>query len=141
MLDLIIILFGFSVLLVATIKDFKSKTIPNWLTLGSILCLVLYRLFEGNFFQYFTAFAYVGITFTLLSWLTKEAIGGGDIKLFLALSLICGLQNVFLVIVMSFVMAFLVSITVCKKEVELILAPFILVSYTILTILERWVAV
>lgn len=78
------------VLLSASYFDLKSRIIPNSLSFGGILCMELYLLFFSttDTLEHFLGLIISLVVFFALYWL--NAIGGGDSKLFMFVSLSFG---------------------------------------------------
>lgn len=117
----------FSVLSIALYFDIQKKIIPDWLTITAIVFMFMYRFFTGELIDYFLAFIFVIVGMTLLILFTKNSIGGGDLKLFVFLSLVVGFPMIGWLIFLSSLFAVLHSLIAKKKEV--IMAPSIFIAY------------
>ncbi len=91
---------------IAALTDMKKGVIPNWLTLP-FLCgaPLLYGIFEG-LDAFGASFLGLGVcAFTPLVLFTRQAIGGGDVKLLAALGAIAGLEVGMEIQLLSFIIA------------------------------------
>ena len=74
---------------IALITDLKSERIPDWLTLPSMLIGVVVGLLSANFMPFAGILAGMCISYSIFWFgsaiLDKELIGGGDVKLLMAL--------------------------------------------------------
>lgn len=79
-------------LLIAAYTDFKSSIIPNWLTYsGAAVGLLLQAAMGGWSGMAFSLLGgLVGFLLTLLLYMI-HAVGGGDVKLFMAIGLCTGM--------------------------------------------------
>lgn len=126
----------FIVLLAALYYDVKKHIIPDWLTISAIIFMLIYRLYSGNVIDYLYSFIFVIVGMTLLILISKSRIGGGDLKLFLFLSLVVGFPMIGWLIFLSSLFAVLYSMIAKKKEV--IMAPSILAAYYIIFIFMQY---
>ncbi len=121
--------------------DYKQKIIPNRLNLiVTILGALNLILNIQNCKIYIASSAITFAVFLFLSTITGGGIGGGDIKLFTALSLIFG-SDIMLVIAVTFTVAAIINIAkVIFKRINIkdsvALAPYICVA-TILVMLNN----
>ena len=91
-----------ALVLVAAVCDIRSRDIPNWLTLGGIVAgLVLHPYLAGWAGLKFAA-AGLGLAIVMfiplfiLRWL-----GGGDVKLMVAVGALAGTYNLFIIFIMD----------------------------------------
>ncbi|MCD5401720.1 A24 family peptidase [candidate division NPL-UPA2 bacterium] len=126
------------ILLLASITDIKHKIIPDMLLLAGLLVGIL--LFALNPLQpLITMLINITIIFTvllLLYFLSKKAIGLGDVKLITLLGLYITLNEVFAVALIAVLLSGLFSATLLvlkkvKKDSTIPFAPFLLVSSVI----------
>lgn len=134
-----------SVLICIFFVDLEHMIIPDSFQLALLVCAIVMIFAEVNenntFVSKLIGFAVSGGLFLLIHYCAirffkKEAIGGGDIKLFAVAGLLLGIQNVFLAIALAAVSACIVLLVVrvCKnfgKEQEYPFAPFICFGITI----------
>lgn len=128
----VIVLFPMTVLLTALFHDLNKGVIPDWLTYSAILIMLLYRIYTVNYLDYVVAFLFVVVGMTVLILLVNSSIGGGDLKLFVFLSLVVGFPAIGWLIFLTCLFAIFYSTIVKKKEV--ILAPSIFVAYLLIFI-------
>jgi len=121
--------------------DYKQKIIPDSLNIVVAL-LGIFNLILNykNCKIYIASSAIVLAAFLFLAVLTDGGVGGGDIKLFTALSIIFG-PEIMLVITLTFIIAAAISISkVLFKRINMkdsiALAPYICAS-SILIILKN----
>ncbi len=121
----------FSVLLIESLMDIERKTVMDriWI-LGSIPLIIL-RIFQGDFFTYLLSSAILFATMFLISWIAqkimrREALGGGDVKLYIfigfSLTWVLGFLSIFLASLFGFVYGISKR---DKSNVEIPFIPFI----------------
>jgi len=118
------------ILLIISYIDFKTKTIP--LKYNIIIgCLGTLNLLLNitNFKLYIFSTIIVFSIFTIIAIVTNGAIGGGDIKLLTALTLIFG-ENIFFIVFYTYILTAVIAIVMilikkCKLKSSVALAPFI----------------
>jgi leader peptidase (prepilin peptidase) / N-methyltransferase len=112
-LSLIFVLYAIiiSSLIVISVIDLKTQTIPDELNLFAFIITVILGayLFKGYYLNHFYGFLFGFVLFLLIAVLTN-AMGGGDIKLMGVLGLLFGLQGILFVTVFSFVYGALISL-------------------------------
>jgi len=102
-------LFLVLILTVSVILDLLYKRIPNWLILIGIAVgsLILYLEKEDWYFFCIDAFFIFLITYILYM---AGALGGGDVKLFVVITLIVGFSDCLLILITSFFIGAAISI-------------------------------
>lgn len=128
-----------SVLLCIVFIDLEQMIIPDVLQIALLICAIVMIFAEWNEqntwqnkiygFLLCTSFALL-IHYIPLIFFNKEALGGGDVKLFAILGLLLGTANSLLALVISFVSASFVLLVVklvkkYNREKEYPFAPFI----------------
>jgi prepilin peptidase CpaA len=79
---------------VGTITDLRTRTIPNWLTLPLPLCgLLLHGLERGLAGLLFAAVGALVCFLPVYVLFQRNALGGGDVKLFTALGALVGARD------------------------------------------------
>lgn len=130
-------------LIFSTVIDYKTHKIPNWLVLsffieGTVLLVVEIILNSDDFLAVIVRCAagllFCLVLFYILSRLTKDGIGMGDIKLISVIGWIIGLSSalisiLFSLICCSVVTAFLLATKRKKKTDSIPFSPFILAGY------------
>jgi leader peptidase (prepilin peptidase)/N-methyltransferase len=122
----------FLLLLLASLWDLRKKEIPNFIpiTIGIFSIPILIKS-PINLFGFGLA-----VLLFLISLLSKEeSIGGGDIKLIASVGLFLGLFGVAVVVVIAMTGAEIAK-KISKKK-EIVLAPFVLIGFTLFTLLEK----
>lgn len=124
-----------------SIIDYKQKIIPNKLNLILTLLGILNLIINSQNCKVYISSA--GITFAvflLLAVITDGGIGGGDIKLLTALSLIFG-SNILMIVTIAFTVATIFTIPklffkqMSVKE-NVPLAPFVCLSVIMVLIIN-----
>jgi prepilin peptidase CpaA len=94
------------VTLIAAAFDWRTGTIPNWLTFSSILAAPpVLGLTQGSGALGASLFGLVACGVTPYLLFTRNAMGGGDVKLFAALGAIAGVKLGVEIQLISFVVA------------------------------------
>ena len=99
-----------SLLIVISIIDLNTKTIPDGLNLfGGIFTVLLgIYLFRGDYLYHFYGFLFGFLLFLLIAVVTN-AMGGGDIKLMGVLGILFGLEGIIFTTVISFIYGAIIS--------------------------------
>lgn len=149
-INLVRMSLGVVVLCAVSITDLKLQVIPNLfvfvLLVGRLLIVIaefiLYGLDAWTSPVGDLIFALVvGLLLFIAAKLTKGGLGAGDIKLFTALTFMCGLQSVFFTLLFSLLASALFSIVLLilkKKKLRdcFPMAPFILFGFGLTIILS-----
>ena len=100
-----------SLLIVISIIDLKTKTIPDGLNLfGGIFTVLLgIYLFRGSYLYHLYGFLFGFLLFLIIAVITN-AMGGGDIKLMGVLGLLFGLEGIIFTTVLSFIYGAVISV-------------------------------
>ncbi len=124
-----LLLYGIisSLLIVISIIDLKTQTIPDGLNLFGVIFIVFLGiyLFRGNYLTHLFGFLFGFVLFLLIAMITN-AMGGGDIKLMGVLGLLFGLTGIIFVTVTSFIYGAIISILLIatKKATRKDYIPF-----------------
>ncbi|SHI69222.1 leader peptidase (prepilin peptidase) / N-methyltransferase [Dethiosulfatibacter aminovorans DSM 17477] len=99
-----------SLLIVISIIDLNTKTIPDGINLfGGIFTVLLgIYLFRGDYLYHFYGFLFGFLLFLLIAVVTN-AMGGGDIKLMGVLGILFGLEGIIFTTVISFIYGAVIS--------------------------------
>jgi prepilin signal peptidase PulO-like enzyme (type II secretory pathway) len=133
----------YQVLLATAIIDYKKHKIPNSISGGLLCCGVISRMgelfFETDKFACFLSFLEVALVlflFYLCYGFLKSHIGAGDLKLLAGIGMLCGIHRLFLLLVISLGIAFVVlgSKFFCRGRFggQIPLAPVLYAGYFIL---------
>lgn len=140
-LNLALLLYVASVLIIIFVYDAKHYLIPDKILLPALAITFLYRLLHFYTFLNFAIAAILASLFFLIIFLISKGkwMGFGDVKLALLLGLLLGLQNVLVALFLAFLSGAVVGIVLLifgKKNMksELPFAPF-LVAGTFLALL------
>ncbi|MFD2168999.1 prepilin peptidase [Tumebacillus lipolyticus] len=121
-------------LLILTITDLRSMTIPNRILYPGSLILFSMRLFihPEPWWQYPLGFICGGLIVTLLG-LIANGMGGGDIKLFAVIGMVLGIPGVLLVLFFACLWGSLIGLPlrwsgVIKPRQQIPFGPFILLG-------------
>lgn len=94
----------FSVLFIEALIDIEKKIILDRIWIIGIIPLLILRIFQGTIFEHMLSSFALFATMFSISWIAKkimkrEALGGGDVKLYIfigfALTLILGFLSIF----------------------------------------------
>ena len=126
----------FIMLGIGSFLDIKTREIPNWISAAVIFSAVLYFRLE-NLWGLIVAVIFFSVA------LATGKIGGGDVKLIAALSVVCGLWGSFALLLfaqISMLIFYGVSAIVQKlrgktADKALPFVPFITFGYVLTTIL------
>ena len=120
----------------ASVKDIKTREIPNWISVVVALSAILNFRLE-NLWGIIVAVIFFSVAFA------TGKIGGGDVKLIAALSIVCGLWGSLALLLfaqISMLVYYGVSVIVQKihgrtASKSLPFVPFITFGYVLTTIL------
>lgn len=74
---------------VAAITDIRTGKIPNWLTLGALLCALVENVTHGNIGSALAGAVLCGLFPVYLFARRLPLCGGGDVKLLVAIGAVC----------------------------------------------------
>lgn len=126
-------------LLLISWSDVRHKKIPD-LAVIAVIVLAAVRLFWGfgeDLMLSVAGAAALGVPTLLISFLNKDAIGLGDVKLLAALGLFFGLWDGLLLFILSlmlsaFVGLFMLAFKQAKRDTAIPFAPFLSVALVVL---------
>ncbi|MDP3387510.1 MAG: prepilin peptidase [Eubacteriales bacterium] len=127
--SLLTVLYGIisSLLIVISMIDLKTQTIPDGLNIFGVIITVILGiyLFRGNYLTHLFGFLFGFLLFLVIAMITN-AMGGGDIKLMGVLGLLFGLTGIVFVTMMSFIYGAIISIMLIatKKATRKDYIPF-----------------
>lgn len=139
-LKALLVLLIMSLLVVITITDIEERLIPNKILIWFGIPIFILSIFAPltNMTSRMIGFIGILIFFVLLLLITSgKGIGGGDVKLFLLLSLIFGAKNILIIFYISIVIGFVYGLFfLIKRKREIPFAPAIFLSVFIFLYLE-----
>ncbi len=133
-LDYLIIVIVISVMMIETIADIDHMIVIDRVWMIGMIPLIVIRLIEGNIFEYLIS---SGILFAIMFFIAiigrsiakKDALGGGDIKIYLFIGLALAFPQGILSIFMASLFGLIYGIIFIKdKDNYLPLIPFIALS-------------
>lgn len=145
-IDFIFYSIVFSILIVISIIDFMYQIIPDSLNIIILIIAIIYKIFKYRLYGVSPNIvnSILGILlssglFLLIAVISKGGMGGGDIKLIGVLGFVLGLRMVCLNILLSFILAGIISIVLLAFKIVGIkdpipFGPFICFSFMITAI-------
>lgn len=134
-------------LILVSVIDFKFQVIPNrLLALGFVIALVfrLYLMYSLDAYSYFLegfyGFLVGGGIHLITSLVSRESMGGGDIKLMFVIGLLLGVEATLATIFFSFLFGGLISVILIisgikDRKAAISFGPFIaLAAFSVLTL-------
>lgn len=126
----------FILLCIDSYKDIKTREIPNWISVG-VLISAFFRFNIQNLWGIIVAVIFFSVA------LATGKIGGGDVKLIAALSVVCGLWGSFALLLFAQIsmLIFYAGNFIFRKingktaDKALPFVPFITFGYVLTTIL------
>lgn len=128
-----IMLAYFCSIIISTITDIKYRRILNTVTIYTAVILIFLLAISNpqNILYSLTSATFLFLTLLIISLLSNNAIGGGDVKIFFIIGLVFGYANSFLILISALILA-LISYPVYKKvsgdKRVLPLAPYLLIT-------------
>ena len=118
------------VLLSASISDIRSKTVFDRVWIAGSIPLVILRIIDGTILSHLFAAGLLFAVLYLFAWigekiLKKEALGGGDVKLFLFIGFVLTWDAGLLALFFASFLGFLYGILENRRGLELPFVPFI----------------
>ena len=130
--EYILVVVFISLMVIVTVSDMYYQIIPNIILIVFLPVIFTLRMFSDEIVWYYSiAGGVLGFGFMyLISWygkkrFKKEALGGGDIKLYFLIGLFLGVETVFLSIMFAALLALIYSLIKRKKSGYLPFVPFI----------------
>ena len=122
----------FILLCIGSYEDIKTREIPNWISVG-VLISAIFHFNIQNLWGIIVAVIFFSVA------LATGKIGGGDVKLIAALSIVCGLWGSFALLLfaqISMLIFYGVSVIVQKlrgrtADKSLPFVPFIFIGYLV----------
>ena len=120
-------------LMCISLVDIEHKIIPDRLNLAVALTGAVHLTLVDNIYSHILAFFAAGLSFLLMSLISKGGIGGGDVKLIASLGLVYGLLPITYIICYSLIIAAIAGalmIVIGNKNLrsEIALAPYICIT-------------
>src|SRR5690606_6510572 len=123
--ELLVALLFISILVIITQTDIEAMIIPNSIVFTGIIGAVLIRVWIHPYplWDHIVAFFVGSGILLLLGWtfqklLKKEAMGGGDIKLYAFIGLVLGIQLTILSLLLASVIGFIFGIAKKLRNTE-----------------------
>lgn len=133
------------VLILITLIDINYMIIPGKPTILLFLIIIIYLTINRENMilkNHFFAFVLSGLFFILIIILSKGGMGFGDVQLISLLGLLVGLENIYFIILGSFLLGALISIMLLLTKVKtrkdpIAFGPFIVASFILNILLNR----
>jgi len=130
--EYILVMVFVSLMVIVTVSDMYYQIIPNIILIVFLPVIFTLRMFSDEIIWYYSIMGGIlGFGFMyLISWygkkrFKKEALGGGDIKLYFLVGLFLGVETVFISLMFSAILALIYSAIKHKKTGYLPFVPFI----------------
>ena len=138
-LEYFVYIFVFSLLIVVSVIDSKTKTISNKLVFLIFIVSLMYKLYIGLIFDSMLGLLTGFSIFFFIAVVSRGGMGGGDIKLVSAIGVLLGFEKTLSMISFAFILAGIVAVLLLITKVKsrkdsLPFAPFIAIS-TFITLL------
>ena len=129
-----------SVLIIETISDLDQLIVIDRIWMIGIVPLIIIRIIQGNILTYLLSSVILFLLLYLIAYLgskalKKEALGGGDIKLYAFIGFVLTWQQGLLSLFIASFLGLIYALFTKKKEKMLPLVPFIflgvIISFTV----------
>jgi len=143
-LDSAIILIMYSVFFIEIISDLRSMIVIDRIWMIGLIPLIIIRIIQGTWITYLVSSLTLFVILFFIAYLSskvfhKEALGGGDVKLFLfigwLLNLSLGLMSLFLASIIGLIYGI---IKIKKKGQVFPLVPFLFMGVVIAYFYGDW---
>jgi len=120
-----------SVLMIESISDIYYKIVIDRVWMIGAVMMIIIRIYEGNMLPYLLSSTLLFLLLFSISYVAskiykKEALGGGDVKLFIFIGLVLTIELGILTLFLASLFGFLYGIIKLRdKSLELPLVPFI----------------
>lgn len=126
-----VLVIAYSVLFISSILDIKHRIVYDSIWILGLVPLILIRILDSVFWEYLLSGAILFLTLFLLALLgkfifKKDALGGGDIKLYFFIGFVIPITSGFLSLLFASFFGLIYGLTLVKKENrEIPFVPFI----------------
>lgn len=127
-----------------TYTDISYYLIYNSINVGVFIINLMYVILHENYINYvlnmFVLFVIFGIFSLIMRLVKKELIGGGDLKLIVAMTgFVRGLDIFYVLFMSSFIclIIYMILLSKIKKKKEIFFGPFLCNSYFLYLILKQ----
>ena len=127
----------YSVFLITSLTDIKDMLVFDQVWIIALIPLIIIRIVEQTFFQYFISSAVMFTILFLIAYLgqkvyKKEALGGGDIKLYIFIGFVIPLlESLLSLMIASFTALLFVFVFKKMKDSYIPLVPFIFIGVVV----------
>ncbi len=131
--DLLIVLILISVMMVEVIADIRHRYVIDVVWALGLAALLVIRIIDGGIVTYLISSLSVFVGLWLIAFiaqkiLKKEALGGGDVKIYLFIGFVLTVWNNILSLFLASLIALIYAIAFKKTKEYIPLIPFIAVS-------------
>lgn len=135
--ELAVLLITVSVFIIESVSDRKYMIVIDRIWIIGIIPLIVIRIIQGDFITYLTSSAILFFILFLIAYLSKkiykkDALGGGDVKLFIFIGFILTVWQGLLALFITSLFGFIYGmIKLRTKHQEFPLVPFIFIGVMI----------
>ena len=135
--ELLVILVLYSVLFIESLSDMKYTIVIDRVWMVGAVVLIIIRIIEGTWLTYLISSSILFVSLFLIAYLAskiyhKEALGGGDVKLFLFIGWVLTTTQGFLSLFIASILGLIYGIIKLKKKSQAFaLVPFIALGVVI----------
>ncbi len=135
-LEFVVALILVSVLIIETSSDMKYSTVIDTVWIVGLVPLLVIRIIQNNFFDYLLSagvmfFSLFAISLIGKAVYKKEALGGGDVKLYIFIGFCITWWNGLLSLFLASVLALIYAVIKKQKNTYIPLVPFISIAVII----------
>jgi len=135
--DLLVILVLYAVLFVESLSDMKYTIVIDRVWMVGTVLLIVIRIIQGIWLTYLLSSSILFVSLFLIAYLAskiyhKEALGGGDVKLFVFIGWVLTITQGFLSLFIASILGLIYGIIKLKKKSQAFaLVPFIALGVVI----------
>lgn len=135
--ELLVILVLYSVLFIESLSDMKYTIVIDRVWMVGAIVLIAIRIIQGTWLTYLLSSSILFVSLFLIAYLAskiyhKEALGGGDVKLFVFIGWVLTITQGFLSLFIASILGLIYGIIKLKKKSQAFaLVPFIALGVVI----------
>lgn len=124
-------------LLIAACTDIKDRTIPIWLFPSTLIAYIICCVFTGQPMGYTNIIGFIVMGTASLTGCVAGFMGGGDVIMLAVIGYIFGINKIIPFTVLMMLTGFIVFAVKKFKDVEIPVAPLVLIAFIVYLVLGQ----